>query len=166
MRFMTAIPITFSDQLYLPWFLRARAPPLLNKARKEARARKESLEISKPPSTEVEEPNTLAALPPKTDLKPAPAAEVTPPEWCPPAPHRRYVVTPTSADSCKNQSTPDSTRISFKRLFGDTLWYRRWEYSSITRCIDPRTAHHIYNQHSSNIRECAGIRHGGQIITN
>lgn len=54
-------------------------PPLLNKARKEARARKESLEISKPPSTEVEKPNSpLAALPPKTDLKPAPAAEVIP----------------------------------------------------------------------------------------
>lgn len=71
--FMKAIPIAFSSQTYLPGIPRARhtEPPLLKKARKEP------LEIPKSPSIAVEVPKT-AALPPKTDDQPTPAAEATP----------------------------------------------------------------------------------------
>lgn len=67
--FMKALPIAFSDQPYLPGIPKGKRtiytePSLLKKARREDKANKEPLQTSKPPSTEVEEPKTLAALPP------------------------------------------------------------------------------------------------------
>lgn len=124
MPFMKALPISFSDQPYLPGKHKGKRtiytePPLLKKARREAKAQKEPLQTSKLPSTEVEKPKTLAALPPKTDPQPAPSAEINPLEDALLA--LPVIVTPTKAESSKERDTPVSDRISFKRLFGDPI---------------------------------------------
>lgn len=63
MPFMKALPNAFSDQPYLPVIPKGKRtiytePPLLKKAWREAKAKKEPLQKSKPPSTGVEEHKT------------------------------------------------------------------------------------------------------------
>lgn len=115
--FMKALPISFSDQPYLPGKHKGKRTiytetPLL----KRGKAQKEPLQISKPPSTEVEKPKTLAALPTKTDPQPAPSAEINPLEDALLA--LPVIVTPTKqkAESSKDRDTPVSDR-----LFGDSI---------------------------------------------
>lgn len=123
---MKALPISFSDHPYLPGKHKGKRtiytePPLLKKARREAKAPKEPLQTSKLPSTEVEKPKTLAALPPKTDPSPLHQQRSTPwkmPSW----PSQLSLRQPRQkAESSKDRDTPVSDRISFKRLFGDSI---------------------------------------------
>lgn len=121
--FMKAIPISFSDQPYLPGKHKGKRtiytePPLLKKARREAKAQKEPLQTSKLPSTEVEKPKTLAALPTKTDPQPAPSAEINPLEDALLA--LPVIVTPTKAESRIKQGPGHP---SFRQdLFQEVIW--------------------------------------------
>lgn len=124
--FMKAIPISFSDQPYLPGKHKGKRtiytePPLLKKARREARRRWSHSKYQSRLQLRLRSPRLWQPSLQRQTPSPLHQQRSTPwkmPSW----PSQFSLRQPRQkAESSKDRDTPVSDRISFKRLFGDSI---------------------------------------------